>query len=267
MISDTLTLAKQLGALVFTFKGQDVPDTILRFAKEYRVGHIVIGSPTPRPLWQKILGKGSAVERLIHEAKGITLVIIDTSKEETFPLKEELFEEEKIEPRLPAPEEQLLLSRLLSPRRIVIWDQPVDKDKVLHALVEAAVADGGMGNFESVLNAVLKREEQGSTFMNEGVAFPHARLDQLEASVVALGLTRWGIADVETEKPIALVFLILSPAKNPETQIQVLGLISKAAMNRPLTQDLQQGQTPEQILETIRNWEMFQKPASSQSLH
>jgi two-component system sensor histidine kinase KdpD len=266
IISDTLTLAKQLGALVFTFKGQDVPDTILRFAKEYRVGHIVIGSPTPRPLWQKILGKGSAVERLIHEVRGITLVILDTSKEGTSPLKEEPFEVQKIEPRVPAAEGQLLLSGLLSPRRIVIWDQPVDKDKVLRTLVEAAVADGGIGNFESVFDAVLKREEQGSTFMNEGVAFPHARLDQLEASVVALGLTRWGIADVETEKPIELVFLILSPAKNPDTQIQVLGLISKAAMSRSLFLDLQQCQTPGQILETVRNWEMFQQPVSSQFL-
>jgi two-component system sensor histidine kinase KdpD len=39
---DALTLAKQLGAMVFTYKGEDVADTILRFAKEYRVGHIVI---------------------------------------------------------------------------------------------------------------------------------------------------------------------------------------------------------------------------------
>ena len=37
-ISDTLTLAKQLGAMVFTYKGEDIADTILRFAKEYRVG-------------------------------------------------------------------------------------------------------------------------------------------------------------------------------------------------------------------------------------
>ena len=47
LLSDTLTLANQLGATVFTFKGQDVADTILRFAREYRVGNIVIGKPRP----------------------------------------------------------------------------------------------------------------------------------------------------------------------------------------------------------------------------
>ncbi len=252
MISDTLTLAKQLGGLVFTFKGQDVSNTILRFAKEYRVGHIVIGSPTPRPLWQKLLGKRSVVENLIHEAKGITLTVLDTRKYETEEPKG--IEAQKVES--PVPGSQLLLSSLLSPRRIVIWDHPVDKAGVLRALVEASVAGDGMGDPAILLDAILKREEQGSTFMNEGVAFPHARLDHLDAPIMALGLTRWGIADVETEKPIELVFLILSPARNPDSQIQVLGLISRAARNRPFLQNLQSCQTPEEVLESIRDWEM-----------
>ena len=45
LLADTLDLAKQLGATVFEFKGTDVADTILRFAREYRVGQIVIGRP------------------------------------------------------------------------------------------------------------------------------------------------------------------------------------------------------------------------------
>ena len=54
VLAGTLTLAKQLGAMVFTYKGEDVADTILRFAREYRVGHIVIGSPRHQSLWQKV---------------------------------------------------------------------------------------------------------------------------------------------------------------------------------------------------------------------
>jgi len=42
-------LANQLGATVFTFKGQDIADTILRFAREYRVDNIVIGRHVHRP--------------------------------------------------------------------------------------------------------------------------------------------------------------------------------------------------------------------------
>ncbi len=53
---DTLTLANALGAMVFTYKGEDIADTILHFAREYRVGHIVIGRPSPLPFWKNWLG-------------------------------------------------------------------------------------------------------------------------------------------------------------------------------------------------------------------
>jgi two-component system, OmpR family, sensor histidine kinase KdpD len=49
LLADTLTLANQLGATVFTFKGQDVPATIMQFTREYRVGQVVIGKPRPIP--------------------------------------------------------------------------------------------------------------------------------------------------------------------------------------------------------------------------
>jgi two-component system sensor histidine kinase KdpD len=77
-LSDTLTLAKQLGAQVFPFKGEDVVATILHFAREYRVGHIVIGKPGPLPAWRRWLGGKTIVERLIHQAHGISIVVMDT---------------------------------------------------------------------------------------------------------------------------------------------------------------------------------------------
>ena len=80
LLSETLTLATQLGATVFTYKGDDIADTILRFAREYRVGHIVLGRPGHIPFWKKLLGQKNVIERLIEDARGITLVILDTRK-------------------------------------------------------------------------------------------------------------------------------------------------------------------------------------------
>lgn len=85
ILSGTLTLAKQLGAMVFTYKGEDVADTILRFAREYRAGHIVIGSPGPLPLLKRLLGKKNVVERLIEKAGGITIVVLDTRQYQVHP--------------------------------------------------------------------------------------------------------------------------------------------------------------------------------------
>ncbi|MCK9377211.1 MAG: histidine kinase [Syntrophobacterales bacterium] len=77
-LADTLTLAKQLGAQVFPYKGEDVAETILHFAREYRVGHIVIGKPGPLPAWRRWLGARTIVEQLIRKGHGITVVVVDT---------------------------------------------------------------------------------------------------------------------------------------------------------------------------------------------
>ncbi len=77
-ISDTLTLAKQLGAQVFPYKGEDIVETILRFAREYRVGHIIIGKPGPLPFFQRWLGRKTLAERLILQAQGVHIVVVDT---------------------------------------------------------------------------------------------------------------------------------------------------------------------------------------------
>ncbi|MCE5243687.1 MAG: universal stress protein [Desulfobacteraceae bacterium] len=80
VLSGTLTLARQLGAMVFTYKGEDIADTILRFAREYRVGHIVIGSPRQTSFLDRLLGNTDIVQRLIEKARGITVVVLDTRR-------------------------------------------------------------------------------------------------------------------------------------------------------------------------------------------
>ncbi len=260
-ISDTLTLAKQLGAMVFTYKGEDVADTLLRFAKEYRVGHIVIGKPTPKPFW-KIFGRNEKiVETLIKHARGLTIIILDTHPEEAAPPRSPIEVRKAMEPETTEPSAQVVdplrLSSLLSSQRVLIWDEPVQKEAVLRTLLEAVAKDGEdrTRDAEALFREVMKREEQGSTFFNEGVAFPHVRLDHLTAPVAALGLTKQGISDVETEKPIELVFLILSPAEIPEAQIKVLALASRASQDRHLMLNLRKATTPEEVMMSIENWE------------
>ena len=99
LLSGTLTLAKELGAMVFTYKGEDIVGTILRFAHEYRVGHIVLGSPAPIPFWKRIIGRRSIPERLMEEARGMTIVILDTRLHETASLAPAVREEDPLRRR------------------------------------------------------------------------------------------------------------------------------------------------------------------------
>jgi two-component system, OmpR family, sensor histidine kinase KdpD len=255
IISSTLTLAKQLGAIVFTYRGEDVVSTLLQFAKEYRVGQVVIGSPRPRSLWERLRGKRGIVDRLIHEAKGVTVTVLDTS-EGGRPQVGATGETGKTPATVPrGTADRLHLSQLLSSERIVIWNEPVRKEAVLSRLVETLGQGDGGHNPAELLNAILEREEQGSTFFNEGAAFPHVRVNGLPDSIVSLGLTRRGVSDEPTEKSVELIFLILSPAENPDEQIKILALASRAAQNRHLLQSLRSAQTSEEALRTIRDWE------------
>lgn len=78
-LANTLALAQQLGATVYTYKGDDIVNTILQFAREYRVGNIVIGSPgKPLSFLSRLRGKQSISDRLILQSTGITIISIDT---------------------------------------------------------------------------------------------------------------------------------------------------------------------------------------------
>ena len=257
-LSGSLTLAKQLGAIVFTFKGEDIVKTILQFAREYRVGHIVIGSPRRIPFWKQLLGERSVAERLIHDARGVTVVVLDTQKPDVaapLAVEEEMTQEGKVPAIRGAEEARTRLTQFISQERIIIWETPITKDDILRSLSDAACEDGNEEKSKG-LKAIMERERQGSTFFNEGVAFPHARIEGLKRSCVSIGLTHGGLSDVTTEKPIESVFLIFSPADVPDEQIQILGLVSKAALDRQLMETLRSARTPGEVYQAIRAWEI-----------
>jgi len=265
ILSGTLTLAKQLGAMVFTYKGEDIADTILRFAREYRVGTIVVGSPSLLPAWKRWMGERSTVDRLIHDARGTTVVVLDTREEEATHSQAtpEKGEVEDVPARtstgMASPVSMPpVLSNLISPQGIVIWNQPVRKEIALRTLVDASVGGGGIVDPASILGLVLKREEEGSTFFNEGVAFPHARVENLVNPVIAMGITRQGVEDVSLEKPVEYIFLVLTPAESPDIQVRILGILARVSRNRHLLLKIQSCRTPEEVLSAVQDWEAQQ---------
>lgn len=251
-LSSSLTLAKQLGAMVFTNKGSDVAVTIHDFAREYRVGHIVVGSPAHVPLWKRIFGVRSIVERLVDSADGMTVVVLCPKRKKATSATDSPESPYAQTPKPTTP--PITLADMLSPDRIRIWDEPVLKIEALSVLAHAALRGEERDRIGEIIGKLHERELQSSTFFNEGVAFPHARIDGLNRSRMALGVTHHSVADVATDKPIELVFLILSPAKSAATQLQALSLASKATQNRRLRNKLGSAKTPEQAMMAIREW-------------
>jgi two-component system sensor histidine kinase KdpD len=262
LLSGVLTLAKELGAMVFTYKGEDIAGTILRFAREYQVGHIVTGSPARVPSWTRIMGKKSIPELLMEQARGVTIVVLDTKPQETVAARPVSFIEEEPQEAIkipsqmpPAQTQKNTMSSLINESDIIIWDKPVDTAEVLEKLVKSACNNGLACDFSAGLIAVREREAQGSTFYSEGVAFPHARVAGLDKPLVALGLTRMGISDVATEKPIKYIFLSLSPLEKPEVQLQLLSLAARTFQNRYFLKSVELANDPQQVYSAIKEWD------------
>jgi two-component system sensor histidine kinase KdpD len=247
LLADTLTLANQLGAMVFTFKGQEVADTILRFAQEYRVGQIVIGRPRPISWWRRLRGEKSVAEQLIQRSKGVTVVVVDADSQEQF----------AGQPAMGSPARPAAgtLSRLLSEGRIIIWNDPASRQELRERLTDAVVATTPGLKRETVLRKLEERERQGSTFLNEGVALPHARMEELMSPQVALGLTHAGVLDVPTDKPVEAVFLLLSPASGANIHLQLLAKVGRALQSRDLRRALNEAKTPAEALDAIHDFE------------
>ena len=82
-LADTLELARQVGAKVFTYQGDDGVKTILQFAREHRVGHIIMGPSGRRiPFWRRLFGETSLLERLTVSNYDFKIVVTEKRRPE-----------------------------------------------------------------------------------------------------------------------------------------------------------------------------------------
>jgi len=108
---------------------------------------------------------------------------------------------------------------------------------------------------DAIVDRLFEREKAGSTFLNEGVALPHARVEGLAEAQVALGLTKAGVLDSPTDRPIEAVFMLLSPAEGANAHLQLLAKAGRLLQSRELRRRLVNAQTPVQALDEVRDWE------------
>jgi two-component system sensor histidine kinase KdpD len=73
-LSNSLTLATQLGGTPFEFKGADVVSTIATFAKEYGITQVLVGR-TRRPWYRRWFGP-SLLDRLVLAVDGADVVVV-----------------------------------------------------------------------------------------------------------------------------------------------------------------------------------------------
>lgn len=107
------------------------------------------------------------------------------------------------------------INDFLSPNDAMVETRVLDKVQLLGELSRRAAASLQLAP-ELVANAILKREELGSTGMGSGVAIPHARFRDLRKPFGLLARLRKPI-DFEAVdgRPVDIVFLVVAPESDP----------------------------------------------------
>lgn len=123
-----------------------------------------------------------------------------------------------------------------------------DKRQALSVISEIAGRNCGLKP-STVLNALMRREVQGSTGVGHGVATPHARLrglDRMRGVFVRLETPiEFGALD---EQPVDLMFALLQPAdSSPSEHLQALAKVSRMLRSGELRTQLRQAGTLDAI--------------------
>jgi len=150
------------------------------------------------------------------------------------------------------------LSEVL-PRAAVLLDvDGLDKWALIERLTDALVQSEQIttANRDEVHEALVARERSMSTGMEKGIAIPHASVASAERTVVALGISREGVAfDAIDGQPTNLVILLVNPSNQTKAHIRTLAEIARLLSNAELRKALREAENPEDALEMIRSAE------------
>ena len=125
-----------------------------------------------------------------------------------------------------------------------------DKEGVIRELVNALVSTGQIAadEQESILAAIMKREELGSTGIGRGVAVPHTKHPSVENLVGTVGVSSEGVEFESLDgEPVQLFFLLISPPDRPGDHLRALENISRQLRDDTFCKFLKQSKTTEDI--------------------
>lgn len=108
-----------------------------------------------------------------------------------------------------------------------------------------------------IKDAILKREHEMSTGIGNGIAIPHARIENLNDFIVAVGVLdhpiKEDIACTGKQDEVTLVFLIISDILKNKNILKCMSAVSKIAIkNKSLLEKIKHEHNPKKILDDIK---------------
>ena len=111
---------------------------------------------------------------------------------------------------------------------------------------------GREDQFESIVKAILKREELGSTGIGRGVAVPHTKHPSVDRLVGTVAVSSTGVDFTSLDgETVHLFFLLISPPDRPGDHLRALENISRQLRDDTFCRFLKQAKTTEEIQQLL----------------
>jgi mannitol/fructose-specific phosphotransferase system IIA component (Ntr-type) len=144
------------------------------------------------------------------------------------------------------------LSDLLAPEHVLLDLPTTDETAAIRAVTALLQGDPGVGDLAKLTSQVLEREAISSTALGSGVAFPHARTDQVRRIVLAAGRSRAGVLFQQGKERVHFLFVIATPADQVPQYLSAVGKLARLLKEASVREKLLQAASVEEFLAPLR---------------
>lgn len=148
------------------------------------------------------------------------------------------------------------LHQILDKQASVMSLKSTDRFEVIKELIESLASIRKISSKEELINKIIKREKSFSTAIGHQIAIPHTRIENIKAPIIVIGKSSKGVNFPSPDnKPVKLVFLIISPFNDSSIQLNILSKISKLVSNITLRKKLLNAKNIDKIEEIFQTFE------------
>ena len=136
-----------------------------------------------------------------------------------------------------------------------------NKEQVIRSMASALLEAGKIpaDQHEGIVDAILKREELGSTGIGRGVAVPHTKHPSVKELVGTVAVSDVGVDfdSLDGEK-VHLLFMLISPPDRPGDHLRALENISRQLRDDTFCRFLKQSKLPADV------WQLLEEADNNQ---
>jgi len=166
-------------------------------------------------------------------------------------LFEEIFGEIEDESSIARGETPMSIADALTPGRIVLNLQAGSMPEAIENIIGAIPKQELPIESQTMLHALMQRAPSVPTYLEKGVAVPHARLEGLDQPMLVFARSEEGV-ELDANQHAQLFFLALCPMETPNLEVRLLASITRLIDSEFVLHRLREAQTPEEVIETIR---------------